>query len=779
VNRGRRRRAAFILVLAVLATPVVAGRVAFAAEPHPAGHATSGQATALVINSISPGGFARPGSRVSVSGEIRNGTSTALDRVRVQLWSSGTPFVNRSQLSTYASGGFRPDHPITGAAAVIHTPIGPGKTALWHASFRVNSLGMTTFGVYPLAAAASGAGGTQIAVERTFLPFWPGRGAIARPMKIAWVWPLIDHPHRGACAAMSGNSLAADLAGGRLAGLLQAGRDYAAPARLTWAVDPALLDDAKTITNRYRVLKGSKCGPARSHPASGAAAAWLHAVAAARPMFTTPYADPDVAALTHRGLDSDLRAALREGSDTAVTTLGHTGLPIAWPPDGVADSDVLDNLVVQASTVQASTVQASTVQASTVQASAVPASTVPASAARGGSGHGGIHTVVLDSSTMPPGNGIFYTPDAVTHVGTGVGVTVGVLLADHTITSVLAAGPAGPGSAIAVSQRFLAETAMIAAEAPGFPRSIVVAPPRRWDPGFALAAQLLRDTVTAPWLKPQYLSKLKPATTPPGVPAADRMPLRPTMVSHSELSARYLRGVADVDEDTRLLASILSPAAPDYRRDVARLESSAWRGNGRGAGESLLRQEGGFLDGQQHMVGIIPSSEVTLGGHRGAVPVSIENKLPKAVRVRLKATVPKSRTVSSAARLSVAAVQNKVIAIGPGNKETVRLQVRAQAVGVSEIQLRLLTPEGVAIPGSGKTLRVRSTAFGTFALVIIAVALGVLVLTSAARIIRRGIREGRPGSVVADSNSTDDDGSAEEPDELADARGGTQPDARR
>jgi Family of unknown function (DUF6049) len=759
VNGRRRRGAALVLTFAVVGASVLAGQVAlagrsFAEQLGAAGHGARAQATALVIDSISPGGFARPGTRVSVSGEITNGTSAPLEGVRVQLWSSGTPFTNRSELDTYASGAFRPDRRVPGATAVIKAAIGPGQAARWQASFRVNSVGMSTFGVYPLAAAAFGAAGTQIAVERTFLPFWPGRGAIARPMTIAWVWPLIDQPHRGACAAMTDNSLAADLAGGRLAGLLDAGRDYAASARLTWAVDPALLDDAKALTHRYGVLKGARCGPATSHTASSAAAAWLHTVAAAQPMFTTPYADPDVAALTHRGLDSDLRAAMREGSDTAFQILGRTGLPIAWPPDGVADSDVLDNMVVQSSAAQ------------------------DGSALRGSS-HGGIHAVVLDSSTMPPGNRLYYTPDAVTHVGTGVGTTPDVLLADHTITSVLAGGPAGPGSATAVSQRFLAETAMIAAEAPNLPRSIVVAPPRRWNPGFALATQLLRDTVTAPWLKPQYLSKLKPAATPPGVPAPDRMPLRATMVSHSELSRHYLRGVADVGEDARLLESIITPRAPDYQQVVTRLESSAWRGSGRAAGQSLLRQAGGFLDGLQHMVGIIPSSEVTLGGHRGAVPVSIENKLPRAVRVRLKATVPKTRTVSAAARLSVAATQDRVIAIGPGKKETVRLQVQAQAVGVSEVQLRLLTPEGVQIPGSGRTLRVRSTAFGAFALVIIAVALGVLVLTSAARVIRRGIREGRPGSVVADSNSTDDDGSAEEPDELADARGTTQPDARR
>ena len=57
-------------------------------------------------------------------------------------------------------------------------------------------------------------------------------------------------------------------------------------------------------------------------------------------------------------------------------------------------------------------------------------------------------------------------------------------------------------------------------------------------------------------------------------------------------------------------------------------------------------------------------------------------------------------------------------------------------------------------------------------MVIIAVALGVLVITFAARLIRNAIRDGRPGTVVAEGNRTDDNGLAEAPDELADARGG-------
>ena len=49
---------------------------------------------------------------------------------------------------------------------------------------------------------------------------------------------------------------------------------------------------------------------------------------------------------------------------------------------------------------------------------------------------------------------------------------------------------------------------MIAAERPALARSIVVAPPRHWDPPAAWPANLLADTVSAPWLRPVSLPRL-------------------------------------------------------------------------------------------------------------------------------------------------------------------------------------------------------------------------------------------------------------------------------
>ena len=77
------------------------------------------------------------------------------------------------------------------------------------------------------------------------------------------------------------------------------------------------------------------------------------------------------------------------------------------------------------------------------------------------------------------------------------------------------------------------------------------------------------------------------------------------------------------------------------------------------------------------------------------------------------------------------------------------------------LTLTLLAPDGQPLPGTTAQLTVDATHFGTTALVIIAVAIGVFVITSVARAIRRGIRG--PGTAQPDGPaSPDPDGAAPE-----------------
>jgi hypothetical protein len=713
----------------VAAALSVAPAAASSAGPAGRGQAGLAQPMSITITSISPT-YATPKGQVTVSGTVTNTTAAAAAGLSVQLWSSSVRLPDRAAMASYltAPAGAAVDSALPKSVQTLAT-VPAHSTRPWSLTLRVSQAGMTTFGVYPLAAQLSQFEAPMDA-SRTFLPFWPAasQARTVRPVTLAWIWPLIDVPHRAACPALLNNNLKASLAsGGRLNQLLAVGSSpVGRSAGLTWAIDPALLNDAKAMTARYQVGGTVTCGHASTLPASAAARAWLsgvQSVAAQQDFFVTPYADVDVAALSHRGLNSELADAFADGRLEAQAILhgqvqrppvapgggragaGTAGL-IAWPANGVADYGVLESLAA---------------------------------------GPNRIGTLILDSTMMPPAvdNGI--TPTAVTTTPDGVYGQMHVLLADNGISQVLSAPAASlpgiaPGTkpspaaaAFAREQWFLAQTAMIASEAPHTSRAVVVAPPRRWDPGAALASSLLDESVHTPWLRPASLSGLA-APPPTGQVRRDGPPKY--QVSRSELRAPLLRQVRQLSDQIGLLESILVQPGPRYLSTaVAAIESSAWRGqpSGRRTARQLLHKVSAFVAVQQHQVRIIDPLRVTLGGKSGEVPVSIRNTLGHSVRVRLRVGVP------SAGRL-VIGNPNKLITVPGGQQKTIKIPVKASEAGSTTLTLWLTNPGGRPLPGSTARVTVEATHFGTMAIVIIGIALAVFVITAIGRAIRRGIR---------------------------------------
>ena len=688
------------LIAAASACMLVSAPAARAAD---GATASSRSPVTVVINSVSPQ-VARPGSTVTVSGTVTNTSHSPLPGASVVLRSSASSLATRNDLASYARGTLDADTAV-GEPAEVTGSLAPGATASWKLSLSMSAIGISQFGVYPLAVQADDGAGAAVGVERTFLPFWPGASAagVTHPMRVAWVWPLMNAPQQGICSALTSNSLAASVAsGGRLSTLLSTGSAHP-KADLTWAVDPGLLASVSTMSRGYQVGAGTDCSGGTQHHASTAAAQWLsgvRATAGSQQLFTTPYDDVDVAALTHQGLDNDLRNAYSLGRSAAGSLLGHSGNAgaIAWPADGLADSSVLGNLAVN-----------------------------------------GISTVVLSSSEMPSTS----PDDAVASTPTPTGTTMKVLLADSTLTSVLGSATSAPGSTFAIGQRFLAETALIEAEDPGVARSVVVAPPREWNPSSALASDLLNETTSTPWLSPDSLSSLA-GSAGSGRQTRQRPP--DNLVSSNELPGTYLQQVGRLDRAVRSFKSILAHPTQQYLNQlstgVAATESSAWRGHGAASrdGTAMLQRVAGYLSGVDHEVQIINSGRITLVGSSGSLPVSIGNGLPEAIRVRLQASEPPN------SRLKVTGYTPKgLITVGAGQTETVRVSVKSGAVGNTTMQLRLFGQNGRPLPGGPVALSVQSTQFGTTLLVIIFAALGVLVLTAIARAIRRGLRDNPPG----------------------------------
>ena len=92
------------------------------------------------------------------------------------------------------------------------------------------------------------------------------------------------------------------------------------------------------------------------------------------------------------------------------------------------------------------------------------------------------------------------------------------------------------------------------------------------------------------------------------------------------------------------------------------------------------------------------------------------------------------------------------------------VRVRSSVGGSTALKVSLLAPDGSPLPGPEAQVTVDATHFGTEALVIIAVACGLFVVTSAVRAVRRGCRRPPSGSPGQDGTPADPGGSPDETD---------------
>jgi Family of unknown function (DUF6049) len=748
LRRTLRKTAVFAVPAAILAGSLAGGLTsAGPAQASQAERASAGHLS-VTINAMNPS-YAKPGATVRLSGTVTNGTRQTQAGLDVRLFTSASHFTTRDGMDAYVSRGVASDLVPAGNPFFVSASLAPGTTASWTASFRVGTQGIASFGVYGVTAQLQDPSGNVISADQTLLPYWPGSrvAALASPLKISWLWPLIGQPQQKVCTAtLATDDLAGDLGqGGRLSTLLDAGASHPG-AQLTWVVDPALLSDVSTMTGRYQVGGQPTCTGAARQPASAAAARWLAAlrkVTTDQPTVLTPYANVDMAALVHQGLTQNLATAYRTGDAVADSVLDGTfGHDVAWPPGGTADLSLLTNLAA-------------------IQ-------------------H--VSTVVLNSSQMPPVNAdtVFRPDDALASLRVA-GLPMNVLLSDNTLTGVLRAGNTSSGTLaksteFAVRQRFLAETAMIAAEAPDSRRTIVVAPPGGWSPSEALASDLLGETTTTPWLRPTKLTSLSSAAdTERAVP---RHSPPASKASPGELSRGYLNAVRDVGDRLGVYQSMLYRPAAAYTRslDEALLatQSAAWRDGGQPRGVALTRGLSDYVTSAENKVKIISSAQVPMGGASGLVPVTIENGLHQAIRVRVVATVVNMPGRTS--QLTIGHFQD-VVTIPPQSPSSpVRLPVSSAPQGSTQISLSLTSANGTPLPFTEK-FTVQSTRYGRAILFLIGAAIGVFVLTSLYRAVRRRLRDDThlvseeadpPGSVM--TGTSDARHPTEAPDDLADAR---------
>lgn len=678
----------------------------------------------------------QPGGPFEVHGIVRNTGSTPVTDITVRL-RIGNPVTTRGALHDADN-----DRPLTqsrGAttAKPVLTTLQPGSATKFAVRTTVPVLGLSRLGVYPLDVEARGNAGDGIGplgLAPTWVPYFDGLQV--KPTRIAVVWPLVDQPHQRALGTFRDDDLRQALAPrGRLGRMLSAGARALTPAcepvlpapkpvpqrcepvQVTYAVDPDLLLAAKAMTTGYAVEEDGKT---RKHSASSDAGRWLSDVAqalAGSAVIALPYGDPDVTAMSRSNdgalrsqllIDLSLAGALSQSavSDTLHATPLQT---VAWPPAGVVTAAAADAL-----------------------------------------SRGGAKALVLDPSAYDqPDSEPSRVPSARTLLPSTSGAPLEGLVADPYLSDLVTGELAATVGSRLAEQRFLAETAIVAAEAPSLSRTLVIAPERRGDLDLQAATGALRDLGRVPWLCPVSLSAVAEDSeqcasgAPSAVPEPeDRGQLRASRadeLSQSYVGAVAVQGRRAVQLRDAVLAHSPAPAfvaavtamKAQLSRAVARAESSAWRSQGAAAADFLhdLRQDLDQLVGKVTIRG----GQVLLTSARGTIQVSITNglRVPVELRVRVAA-----RTAG------LDAAPSPQVQVAPETLVPVNIRTTAQRSGRFYVDAHLVDQKGQDF-GQPSVVNLRSTRYGRTALALTLGGAGVLLIAAAVRLVRRAVRSGR------------------------------------
>ncbi len=673
-----------------------------------------------------------------VSGQITNRGSEPLTDLQVRLKRGGV-LKTRSELADAdtdpPSTGLRVGTPVAAAAQAL----APGASTSFDLRVRVGLLELRSLGVYPLEVEARAVVGNERSTSRvgsaqTYVPWFPD-GTPRGRVRIAWVWPLVSEPTRGPREVMVDDALAEELgAQGRLDRMLRAAADgqlgrcddralgpvgaspapAAPPCRgepvpVTYAVDPDLLFTADAMTAPYavRVSEDRNRRVDDVAPAQTWLATLRRAVAGAD-VLALPYADPDVVALTGSEVAlADEVGQLRElGKREAERVTGRTPLSaVVWPPAGTLTRRALEALT------------------------------------SGGATAAVLDPLALPSPDVPPAR----TPDAVAgQISQQTGVGVAGLVIDTGLSDLLDPDlPDYPGARV-VEQRWIAETAIIAAEAPSVSRTLVVAPDRRADLVAAVGSAAILDSGRLPWLCAVPLSAVAAGTDAcPNSAVTREREVRPAelerpLTSTEALSTAYLAEVAAARRaSAQLTDEVLDPTSQEAVKTTARLlrarartESSAWRDDPLAGRRmlGLLQDDLADLRGKVHLQ--VGRGTITLTSSTGVISVNVVNELGQPVRVGVQLSSPGARLSTSATPVeTVPAAFAQQINLEVTSTTSGKFAVRAQLVDSSRRPF-----------GDPVDLVVRSTQYGRVALAVTGIAAGVLLAAVGWRITRRALR---------------------------------------
>lgn len=658
-------------------------------RPAPSSAASNPGAVTVTLNGLTPA-VAVKDSTLHLKGSVIGG-SASHDEVTIRLAVANLQV--RSDMSTGPGDG---SHVLYSYEDQLG-PLAAKATASWKLEVPVSALSPTSQSIYALDIEAY-SDGERIGVVRTYLPYGMAGDSSFHATQLVILWPVTAAPaldgqsSKDAPEAINDNLSAQFAPGGRLGKTLSTGAAAPKDVTVSWAVDPDLLATANSESHGYSLYPNGTSGTGAQNALN-----WLSQAKSvlggtgsnnAGELWQLPATDPDLASLTRatpQFATSMLTSAKTDAGTTAYNLTGRNPLgTLAWPAGGQADSATLD-------------------LAKKVDPSAVVV----------GSDSAGLHTP-LES----------YTP-------TGRAALDGQQLAvsDAPLDAIFDGDPAdaaskGSDPSLLASQRFLAESALVALEQPNLstPRTIMVTGSRTAAPDPALLAAVGE----AGWVKSVGLSTLLGAK--PDTHAKLGTIKRDPAVAQTDLTSGQLSIAASLNRSLSAFSSILTQPDPSielFTPAVLRTVSTAWR-SAAADQTAFTGAIQGRLGTTMNLVNLVPKSDLTLAGKSGVIPFTVDNRFNYPVKVGIKIT-------TDHAGLTVQPVTLQTVPLGT---TTVNVHVSSAVSGMRvRVTAELVTPDGEPY-GQPQSLQVTVSSIGSITLVIFGLSAALLVVAVVLRIYR-------------------------------------------
>lgn len=676
-----------LLTALSLALPLAAADPVRAAEGRSAQPAVEVSGPAQVLISAVNPAVAGPKSKVVITGTVRNLDSTAVARPQIQIEVADRTLGSRAAVAAWANGT---DTGVVGPtmdSVTLAHRLAPGAAASFRVVLHVAKLksqqSVATLPVTVLLVDA-GADDQPRGSARTFLPyFYPGGTSTvpSRPIQIGWLVPLT----LPADPALFGYSSAARVRAWQSAigphSTISQLLDATKQQPVTYLLDPAAVSPAPPVTPASTTTAPTqRVSPSTSKPSgssttkattkgkdavsrlAAALATRLRASSPDEPIWTLPYADPDVSGLIDLPDDrGTLRAAVAVKAPASLGT--HVRSGIAWPADGALNSTRIDALRAR-------------------WAGAGPTAAITSA----------------DTLTAAPGQG----SDAERRSTNGL-----PLLAYDDDLSALFAATDDQADGGDIVQRFLAETLGAYQQDPAGGQSMLVVPPRGFQTRPSVLHALFQGVLIAPWLSTVSAGALlagsrkaapevaqaqaaPAAAGVPGDPTAYPVP-DPTVLNQGRVDAlhrqqRDIQGVASVLD--RQSGSAFQSLWSDTDRQLA---STRWRDGDNGWTAVRARATAAVRAISAGVTVSVPT--INLFADNGVLQLTVVNNLGEAVHnLQLKLTPRRDGLKVSGA--------TQPIEIGPRSRTTVKVRVSAVAAGLVPVDVQLRSAEGTPFGGT-------------------------------------------------------------------------------